>query len=584
MSKSSHLWLASSLLMLVALIVAAVMLPRSFALTAFSDIIQSLLLISGTAAFIPLAMRARGRIRFFWILITLGVAFWLSYQLYWTYYEVVLRREVPDLCTWDIILFLHIVPFMGALAMRPHVPRDEYAARIGHLDFALLLVWWFYLYVLIVMPWQYVVPDVATYNKNLNIVYAAEKIALLTSLVVCWILSKGPWQKLYGALFGMSLCYSASSTLANWAIGRDVYYSGSLYDVPLVIAMGWLTWIGRTTGDMQPDSVSPRVSTVYGVWIARFGMIAVFSLPIFAAWSMADDQIPSRVRIFRLTLTLVAAFLMGMMVFLRQRMLDKELIRLLGQSRNSFDSLKRLQAQILQSEKLASIAQLVGGAAHELNNPITAMLGYSDLLLNTALTAEQQPFAAKIGQYVRRTRSLVASLISFARQSPAPKAPVDLNTLARTSLKLAQPQWEAMQIEIRSQFEAGLPKVHGDSNQLLQVCLQLLANSMHVLSERGGKVLIVSSELQAGNCVLQLVTEATSSSDFSDVDIRTNPEDGLALSACQGILQEHRGTITSRHQEDGAVLLRMELPAIDAAPAKPKDTTVPVLWQSRPFA
>jgi signal transduction histidine kinase len=585
LSRFSYLWLASSLAMLVALIVAAVMLPRSFALTAFSDVIQSLLLISGTAAFVPLALRSRGRIRLFWGLITLGVSFWLSYQLYWTYYEVVLRRDVPDLCAWDAILFLHIVPFMAALAIRPHVPRDEYAARIGQLDFALLVIWWFYLYVLIVMPWQYVLPDVAAYNRNLNIVYGAEKIALLASLVLSWISSKGSWRNLYGALFGSSLCYSASSTMANWAIGKSVYYSGSLYDVPLVVAMAWLTWIGLTTKDQEADSVAPRVSTVYGVWIARLSMIAVFSLPLFAAWSMSDKLVPPRVRTFRLALTLLSAFLMGTMVFLRQRMLDMELIRLLGQSRNSFESLKRLQAQILQSEKLASITQLVGGAAHELNNPITAMLGYSDLLLNTQLTPEQQPVATKIGQYVRRTRSLVASLISFARQSPAPKAAVDLNTLARTALKLAQPQWEAMKIEIRSQFETGLPKVYGDSNQLLQVCLQLVANSLHVLSERGGRVLIVSSELQSGKCVLKLTTEATNSDGFgSDLDARTNAEDGLALSACQGILHDHRGTISSEYFQDGALLLRVELPALDVVPPKAKDATVPVLWQSRPYA
>ena len=99
--------------------------------------------------------------RLFWSLITLGVGFWFSYQLFWTYYEVVLRtRRAGSLCTWDVVLFLHIVPLMAALALRPHVPRDEYAARSGRLDFALLLVWWFYLYVLIVMPWQYVVPDI----------------------------------------------------------------------------------------------------------------------------------------------------------------------------------------------------------------------------------------------------------------------------------------------------------------------------------------------------------------------------------------------------------------------------------------
>ena len=75
------------------------------------------------------------------------------------------------------------------------------------------------------------------------------------------------------------------------------------------------------------------------------------------------------------------------------RILDSELVRLLKHSQESFDNLKVLQSQIVHSEKLASIGQLVGGAAHELNNPITAMLGYSDLLLSTQLGPEQHALA-----------------------------------------------------------------------------------------------------------------------------------------------------------------------------------------------
>jgi signal transduction histidine kinase len=372
--------------------------------------------------------------------------------------------------------------------------------------------------------------------------------------------------------------------LANSAIARKSYYSGSLYDIPLVAAMAWLTWIGLRSQAEKPDAVPASGSTVYGVWVARFSMIAVFSLPLFAAWAMSEEQVPPRIRVFRLALTLLAAFLMGIMVFVRQRTLDRELIRLLESSRDSFDNLQRLQAQILQSEKLASVAQLVGGAAHELNNPITAMLGYSDLLLNTPLSVEQQPLAAKIGQYVRRTKSLVASLISFARQSPAPKTPLDLNTLARTAVKLTQPQWEALQVEVRTQFDTSLPKVLGDSNQLLQVCLQLLANSLHVLSEHGGRVLTLSSERRAGSCVLRIVTEAARSADQSVAGALAHSEDGLALSACQGILQEHHGLLSCEYTEIGAVLLQVELPAAEFVPAKSKDATVPVLWQSRPYA
>ena len=487
LSKGSKIWFAIVMGMLAAFIVAAFALPQSFRLTALTDIIQTLLLASGAASFVPLAMRSQGRMRLFWSLIILWITFWFTYQLCWIYFEVITRREVPDLFAGDVILFMNIVPLMAAIALRPHVSRDEYAARLGHLDFALLLVWWFYLYVLIVIPWQYAVPDVTTYDHNLNAVYSVEKLALLSGLVICWIGSKGHWRRLYASLFGMSFSYAASSALCNWAIGRKAYYSGSFYDIPLTMAMAWVTWIGLRTRVEAPQSSVRDVSTVYGVWVARCGMIAVFSLPLFAAWAMSDAAIPPRIRFFRLALTLIAAFVMGVMVFLRQHLLDRELTHLLNHSRESFDNLKRLQAQLLQSEKLASIGQLVGGAAHELNNPITAMLGYSDLLLSTPLTPEQAPLAAKIGQYVRRTKSLVASLISFARQAPSPKSPVDLNTLARTAVKLTQPQWEALKIEVRSQFDSDLPKVLGDSNQLLQVCLQLVGNCLHVMSEDGAR-------------------------------------------------------------------------------------------------
>lgn len=585
MSKRNKVWLGAVAAILATLVMGALVLPKSFALAALCDITDTLLLASGAAAFIPLAVRSRGRMRMFWSLIALGLTFWLGYQVFWTYYEVLLRREVPDLCIGDIVLFLHLVPLMAALALRPHAPRDEYAARLGRLDFALLLVWWFYLYVLIVMPWQYVVVNVAAYDRNLNTVYLTENIAFLAALFACCIGSKGHWRTLYAGLFGMSFCYTLGSALANWAIVRNVYYTGGFYDIPLAASMAWITWIGLNTRAGEPQRDARETSTVYGVWVARCSMIAVFSLPLFAAWAMSDSAVSPHIRVFRLALTLAAAFLMGLLVFARQHLLDRELIHLLDQSQDSFDNLQRLQAQILQSEKLASIGQLVGGAAHELNNPITAMLGYSDMLLSTHLTAEQRPLAAKIGQYVRRTKSLVASLISFARQAPAPKSPVDLNTLARTAVKLTEPQWKALGIEVRTEFDPALPKVLGDSNQLLQVCLQLVANCLHVLNERGGRVVTVSTKSERDISIVQIATEAvpvTLSADGAATPV--DLADGLGLSACQGILHEHHGQISQERRENGAILLRVELPITQSAPVKPKDSTVPVMWQSQPYA
>jgi signal transduction histidine kinase len=586
LATGSKLWSVGVIGCLAVLALAALILPQSFRLTAFSDVIQCLLLFSGTLVFVPRALRSSGRMRLFWSLMALGMALWFSYQSLWVYFEVWLRKDVPDVFAGDIVLFLHIVPLMAAVALRPHVPRDEYAAPLGHLDFTLLLFWWIYIYVLVVMSWQYAVVDQFAYTRNLNAVYLVEKLAFVSALVACWLGSKGPWRVFYANLCGASIMYGVSSYLANWAIAQHLYYSGSLYDIPMAASMAWIALLGIWSHAEEPRAETSHAPTAYGVWVARSGMIAVFSLPLFAGWALYDTAVPASVRSFRLVLTLGAAMAMGVMVLIRQRLLDRELIRLLIQSRDSFENLTRLQAQVLQSEKLASIGQLVGGAAHELNNPITAMLGYSDLLLGTQLTPTQQTLAVKIGQYVRRTKSLVAGLLSIARKGPSKKTLVDLNTLARTAMKVTQPQWEALKVEIRMELDDHLPKILGDSNQLLQVCLQIVGNALYALEENGGHALTLVTEHHSGTAVLQ-VSEGALRPESTAVSppLRSlAPDDYLGLSTCQPIVQEHGGRILCENVENGGRVVRIELPVSDSPAQKLSGAGVPALRQSLPFA
>jgi signal transduction histidine kinase len=567
MSARSKLWITAAAGLVCAQAIASLFLHQGFALIALSDIVQFILLLAGTVSLLPNVLATRGRIRLFWALMMLGMAFWLSYQGLWTYFEVLMRKDVPNPFVGDVVLFLHLVPMTAALALQPHVQQENRTTRLGTLDFALLLVWWLYLYLFAVIPWQYVHAYESSYDQNLNVLYLTEKIVFLAGVGMLWSRSQGSWRFVYANWFGAGLTYSLGSYLANWAIERKIYYSGSLYDVPLAISMAWVTAIGVLALHSSNRQQPARASGSYGVWVARLGMTAIFSLPLFALWSLFDGGISQRVRTFRLVLTLASMLVMGTLVFFKQHLLDRELLRLLNTSQESFDNLRRVQAQLVQSEKLASLGQLVGGAAHELNNPLAAMLGYSDLLAATELSGEQRTLMQKIEQQVRRTRTLVSSLLSFAKQVPAEKTLVDINALVQTAVKLCLPQARGPNVQVHTNFASELPRVLGDSNQLLQVCLHITNNALHALAETGG-ALTVSSRLQDTLVVLEFSDTGPGMQEpdrVFDPFYTTRPVGqgpGLGLSVCYGILQEHNGKIAGHNRPEGGATFRIELPAV----------------------
>jgi signal transduction histidine kinase len=571
MSERSKFWIWAAIGLVLAQAVASTFLRQNFALMVFSDFTQCILLLSGTLSFLPNVIATRGRIRLFWALIMLGLTFWLSYQLLWTYIEVFQRQDVPEIFVGDIVLVLHIVPMMAALALQPHVEHDDRTTRLGSLDFALLMVWWFYLYLFFVIPWQYVQTDNNFYGQNLNALYLAEKIAFLSGLVLVWWRSTGAWRTVYAHLFGASVMYALSSYVANWAIGLNKYYSGSLYDLPLAASMAWFTVLGVLAYRLSPKPEPARSSASHGVWVARLGMIAIFSLPLFAAWSIFDTGTPSNVRTFRLVVTLGCILVIGVMVFRKQHLLDRELIGLLRASEESFENLRRLQVQLVQSEKLASLGQLVGGAAHELNNPLTAILGYSEILTETPLNAEQRALAEKIGQQVRRTKALVASLLSFAKQVPVEKSLLNLNALTNTAVKLSQPQLRAVNVQVRTDLAPNLPLVLGDSNQLLQVCLHITNNALYAMSAMGG-VLTVSTREETDHILLEFSDNGPGMKEperVFDPFYTTKPVGqgtGLGLSACYGIIHEHGGKLMCENRPGGGATFRINLPVSTTRP------------------
>jgi len=214
LAARTKLWVSLLVALVLAQTVASLLMPRGEALTIASDLIQGTLLMVATAAFLTNTSRSRCatlHIRLFWILMSTGMLFWLTYQGMWNYFEVLKRQDVPNPFLGDIVLFLHLVPMIAALAVLPHLREDERDERIRMLDFTLLLTWWVFIYVYAVIPWQTVQVDEPTYSANFNFTYLTEKLVLLGALAVLAYTAHGGWRQLYGQLLGASALYASSS-------------------------------------------------------------------------------------------------------------------------------------------------------------------------------------------------------------------------------------------------------------------------------------------------------------------------------------------------------------------------------------
>ena len=569
MAARTKVWISLLVGLVLAQIAVSLLMPRGDALMVASDLIQIGLLLVATATFLPNTVRSRCptlHIWLFWILMSLGMLFWLIYQGMWNYFEVLKRQDVPDPFLGDIVLFLHLVPMIAALAVLPHLHEDERDERVRMLDFTLLLTWWIFIYVYSVIPWQTVQVDEPAYNANLNLAYLIEKLLLLAALAVLAYTAKGGWRQLYGQLLGASALYASSSYVATWAIGHKLYYSGSIYDIPLILSIAWMGAVPLLARRFDLSDSRPS-RPVLGVWITRLSMLALFSLLWAALHAELDPKLPNAVKEFRITVSLLTMVVMGVVVFWRQRLLRDELSLFLEKSRRSFDDLKALQEKLIQSEKLASLGQLVGGAAHEINNPLTAMLGYSDLLNVSTLPPQEQSNAAQIGEQVRRTTTLVASLLTFARQTPARFAAVNINSVLQTTVLLLAPQLEAEGNSVRLDLAVSLPPVLADSNQILHVCMHLAGQINARLKSEARSTLMVHTHSEDSLVMVDFSAWDGATGDGSSQlesnllplsSEGENKPSTLSLSACCRIVEEHGGRLL-QPSTPGNPAFRMEL-------------------------
>jgi signal transduction histidine kinase len=547
-------------------------------LSAFGDIVQCFVPLIANAGLLINAGTPHWRRNIFWMLLALSCSMWMMGQFEWTYYEIYLHREVPDPFAGDIIFFLRGIPLIAALALRPHLKRDELRMGLGYLDFALLLTWWTFVYAFFVLPWMYVSYSDAVYNYAYNVLNTVQQLVVIAGFGLFWLRTRNAWRTVYAYLFCASALYMLGSLTTNVAISRHDYYTGSLYDLPLLSvfflygAGGFVAFQKRKQLDLPADGSLSGGTESGGrgnVWASRLAMGAVLSLPLFALYAMHLEHDTQAIRDFRLTVTLVAAVPLVLLVFLRTHFADKDRALLLARSESSIENLQRLQTQLVQSEKLISLGQLAAGAAHEINNPLTAILGYSDLLADDpALPDRARTTAGKIREQARRTRSLVQNLLSFARQVPPERTLLDINSVISNAVQLRALDLHTGGPRIETDLESVLPGVRGDHNQLMQVFFNIVNNGLDAMGDNSGGVMTIKTLRDRGSVVILFSDTGPGIKEphrVFDPFYTTKPVGkgtGLGLSICYGIVQEHDGKILCYNGQTGGAVFRVELPAV----------------------
>jgi PAS domain S-box-containing protein len=231
---------------------------------------------------------------------------------------------------------------------------------------------------------------------------------------------------------------------------------------------------------------------------------------------------------------------------------------------------KKFEQQIVQSERLAAMGAMIGGVAHELNNPLTSILGVSELLQDSQTTDAAQKQIAILQQQARRAAEIVHNLTYFSRPPTPGQSRVNLAEVVERTLNLHAYSLRKNNITVDFLREPGLPNVQGDPHQMMQVFLNLILNAEQAIREardrgtlriRLGKTgeSIWASFLDDGPGIPPDILGSVFDPFYTTK--RPGRGTGLGLSICKSVMKEHNGTIEAANAQGGGAVFTVTLPA-----------------------
>jgi two-component system NtrC family sensor kinase len=231
---------------------------------------------------------------------------------------------------------------------------------------------------------------------------------------------------------------------------------------------------------------------------------------------------------------------------------------------------KKLEQQIIQSERLAAMGQMIGGFAHELNNPLTSILGMAELLQESGASETALKQLGILHQQARRAAEIVQNLQYFARPPAPGRSPVNLNELVQRTVQMQSYPLRKSNITVDFLPEPAIPSVVADPNQLMQVFLNLLLNAEQAIREnrdKGGTIRVrVGRKPDSVWIIFQDDGPGIAPENMAHIfdpfftTKRPGRGTGLGLSICKTVLREHGGNIEAATAADGGAVFTITLP------------------------
>src|SRR5580704_3217852 len=293
----------------------------------YGSISYFLLLLLATGLAIRNGIQNKLGSRPFWVLLALGYSLWVLDQWIFLYHEFVLHTEVPDNSIADPVLFLHIVPFMAAVATLPTLHASGPKLYRVLSNFLLFLFFWGFLYVYSVFPYQYLFSSTTTYALRFDILYLIENLTLVAVVGILSLRVPYPWKMICLHLLGASALYALSSAVANTAIDSGGYVYGKIYGLGLTASACWFVWIPIRAGQITKAEVrAARFDNGQGSPASAWSMLVVVMISVPLVWELFQKDETAGMRKFRLLAVTAAIVCLASVAYIKEHFAKSELI------------------------------------------------------------------------------------------------------------------------------------------------------------------------------------------------------------------------------------------------------------------